>query len=69
MDHGSVFKRCGCRDEGTERLLGAGCPKLGTARQGSWYFSADLPSATGERRRLPRRWRRWPARPRVRHEG
>lgn len=54
MDHGSVFKRCGCRDQHTGRLLGARCPKLGSSRHGSWYFSADLPSATRQRRRVRR---------------
>ncbi|HLJ98317.1 MAG TPA: tyrosine-type recombinase/integrase [Streptosporangiaceae bacterium] len=54
MDHGSVFRRCGCRDEETGRLLGTWCPKLGSVRHGSWYFSADLPSAPGERRRVRR---------------
>jgi integrase len=54
MDHGSVFRRCGCRDQETGRLLGTRCPKLGSARHGSWYFSADLPSAAGERRRVRR---------------
>ncbi len=28
MDSGSVFKRCGCRDQVTGGLLGAGCPRL-----------------------------------------
>lgn len=54
MDHGSVFRRCGCRDQETGRLLGARCPKLGSARHGTWYFSADLPSAAGDRRRVRR---------------
>jgi integrase len=54
MVHGSVFKRCGCRDEQTGGLLGARCAKLGWQRHGSWYFSADLPSAPGERRRVRR---------------
>jgi len=54
MDHGSVFRRCGCRDQETGKLLGTRCPKLGSARHGSWYFSADLPSAAGERRRVRR---------------
>ncbi len=54
MDHGSVFRRCGCRDQTTGRLLGVRCPKLKSARHGSWYFSADLPSAAGERRRVRR---------------
>jgi hypothetical protein len=50
VDHGSVFKRCGCRDRVTGRLLGACCPRLRSARHGSWYFSADLPSAVTRRR-------------------
>jgi len=54
MGHGSVFRRCGCRDESTGRLLGARCPRLRSARHGSWYFSADLPSAVGQRRRVRR---------------
>ncbi len=28
------------------------CPKLGPARHGSWYFSADLRSVAGERQRV-----------------
>jgi Phage integrase, N-terminal SAM-like domain len=54
MDHGSVYRRCGCRDEATGRLLGAGCPGLEAPEHGSWYFSIDLPSAAGERRRVRR---------------
>jgi integrase len=54
MDYGSVYRRCGCRDENTGRLLGARCPGLHDVKHGSWYFSADLPSAAGERRRLRR---------------
>jgi integrase len=54
MVHGSVFRRCGCREEETGRLLGARCPELGSARHGSWYFSAELPSAAGNRRRVRR---------------
>jgi integrase len=54
MDHGSVFRRCGCRDQGNGRLLGARCPGLRSPRHGSWYFSADLPSPAGQRRRVRR---------------
>ena len=54
MDHGSVYRRCGCRDMNTGRLLGARCPGLRSPEHGSWYFSADLPSAAGERRRVRR---------------
>ena len=54
MDHGSVFRRCGCRDQRTGRLLGASCPRLRSSRHGSWYFSAELPSPAGERRRVRR---------------
>lgn len=54
MDHGSVFRRCGCRDEVTGKLLGAQCPGLRSPRHGSWYFSVELPSPAGERRRVRR---------------
>jgi len=54
MDNGSVYRRCGCRDQGSGRLLGAGCPGLSLPGHGSWYFSADMPSASGERRRVRR---------------
>jgi hypothetical protein len=36
------------------RLLGARCPGLGSPSHGSWYFSADLPSVAGQRRRVRR---------------
>jgi len=67
MDHGSVFKRCGCRDQESSRLLGTRCPKLRSPRHGSWYFSADLPPAAGKLRHfgylsLPRRATGAPAR-------
>jgi integrase len=54
MDHGSVYRRCACRDESTGRLLGARCPGLRSPKHGSWYFSIDLPSAARERRRVRR---------------
>jgi hypothetical protein len=54
MDRGSVYRRCGCRDKATGRLLGARCPGLRSREHGSWYFSADLPSATGDRHRARR---------------
>lgn len=44
MDNGSVYRRCGCRDENTGRLLGPRCPGLRSPEHGSWYFSTDLPS-------------------------
>jgi integrase len=54
MDHGSVFRRCGCRDQATGRLLGARCRGLRSRRHGTWYFSVDLPSGAGDRRRVRR---------------
>jgi len=54
MDRGSVYRRCGCRDKTTGRLLGARCPGLRSREHGSWYFSADLPSAAGDRHRARR---------------
>jgi hypothetical protein len=35
MDHGSVYRRCGCRDEATGKLLGARCPGLRSQEHGS----------------------------------
>jgi hypothetical protein len=54
MDRGSVFRRCGCRDQATGRLLGARCPGLNSRRHGTWYFSTELPSSAGDRRRVRR---------------
>jgi hypothetical protein len=54
MEYGSVYRRCGCRDESTGRLLGARCPGLRDVKHGSWYFSAELPSGAGQRRRVTR---------------
>jgi integrase len=54
VDHGSVFRRCGCRNQATGRLLGARCPELRSRRHGTWYFSAELPSQGGNRRRVRR---------------
>ena len=54
MHRGSVFRRCGCRDQATGRLLGARCPGLSSRRHGTWYFSAELPSPAGDRRRVRR---------------
>ena len=43
MDHGSILRRCGCRDQATGTLLGGRCPRLRSRRHGSWwYFSQDL---------------------------
>jgi len=54
MDHGSVFRRCGCRDQASGRLLGAQCPGLRSRRHGTWYLSVELPSPAGDRRRVRR---------------
>src|SRR6266496_4272118 len=54
MDRGSVFRRCGCRDQATGRLLGARCPGLASWRHGTWYLSMELPSSAGDRRRVRR---------------
>jgi hypothetical protein len=54
LDRGSLYRRWGCRDKATGRLLGARCPGLRSRERGSWYFSADLPSATGDWHRARR---------------
>lgn len=58
---GTVFKRCGCRDEHTNQPLGAKCPKLrrdnGTFnhRHGQWGFQLELPRTQEGKRRQARR--------------
>jgi integrase len=52
MDYGSTYRRCGCRDQELGKLLGTQCQGLSSPEHGSWYFTADLPSASGERRRV-----------------
>jgi integrase len=52
---GSVFKRCGCRDAVTGRLLGMRCPLLPEEGHGSWFFSAELPASPSMRRHRLRR--------------
>jgi hypothetical protein len=47
---GRVYRCCACRD-GEGQQLGAGCPKLATARHGT--FAVDLPSL-GKRRTMRR---------------
>jgi integrase len=52
---GSTYKRCTCTDPQTGRRLGTSCPKLSSARHGSWYFSLELPDdGSGQRRQLRR---------------
>jgi hypothetical protein len=35
MDRGSVFRRCGCRDQATGMSLGARCPRFSSPRHGT----------------------------------
>ena len=42
MDHGSKYRRSGCRDQVTGRPLGARCSGLSSPQHGLWYFSMDL---------------------------
>ncbi|MGW3808702.1 tyrosine-type recombinase/integrase [Micromonospora sp. NPDC005113] len=59
MSHGSIFKRCGCRDPRTHKPLGNNCPKLRRANRswnpdhGHWAYQLELPpTADGRRRQL-----------------
>lgn len=52
---GSVFKRCGCRDALTGRMLGAVCDLLPLEGHGSWYLCIDLPPGSDGRRHRLRR--------------
>ncbi|MFG1849565.1 tyrosine-type recombinase/integrase [Micromonospora carbonacea] len=51
---GSVFQRCGCRDEATKRQLNDTCPGLADPGHGTWYFAAYVPTLTGGRDRIRR---------------
>ncbi|WP_026128172.1 tyrosine-type recombinase/integrase, partial [Nocardiopsis lucentensis] len=58
---GSVFKRCGCRQEATGKSLGTKCPKLRredgawNSRHGEWAFQLELPRTGEGKRRQARR--------------
>jgi hypothetical protein len=51
---GSVFKRCGCRDE-AGKPLGSDCPRLAKSDHGSWYYKAELAAGPGGTRRRARK--------------
>jgi Phage integrase, N-terminal SAM-like domain len=52
--NGGVFKRCGCRDPRSGRLLGICCPALAERGHGSWYFDCAVAGLQGRRERLRR---------------
>jgi integrase len=58
---GSTFKRCGCRDEDTGKLVGATCPLLRrrsgawSSTHGRWGYQIELPPTVEGRRRQARR--------------
>jgi integrase len=56
---GSTFKRCGCRDLNSGRLLGRSCPQLRrgdrwNSKHGSWQYQVDLPPGPDGKRRTLR---------------
>jgi hypothetical protein len=53
-DSGGVFKRCGCRDPRSGRLLGSACPKLTERGHGSWYFDCATVHVQGRPERVRR---------------
>jgi hypothetical protein len=61
MLEGSVFKRCGCREENSGRALGVKCPRLRredgawNPRHGNWWFQLELPRTGEGKRRQARR--------------
>jgi hypothetical protein len=52
--NGGVFKRCGCRDPRSGRLLGTGCPALAERGHGSWYFDCAVAGLQERRERIRR---------------
>ncbi|WP_026118451.1 tyrosine-type recombinase/integrase [Nocardiopsis salina] len=57
---GRVFKRCGCRDQDSGRVLGAKCPKLRrrsgawSSTHGQWGYQVELPRTAQDGRRQAR---------------
>lgn len=51
---GAIFKRCGCRQPGTNRLMGSACERLGERGHGSWYFHCTVVTLSGKRERVRR---------------
>jgi hypothetical protein len=52
--NGVIFKRCGCRDPQTRRLLEARCERLGERGHGSWYFHCSVITFSRRRERVRR---------------
>jgi integrase len=52
--NGGVFKRCGCRDASSGRLLGSSCPASAERGHGSWYFDCAVAGLQGRRERVRR---------------
>lgn len=48
---GSVYRRCGCRNEATGTPWGAARPLLAEVGHGSWYLAIDLPRTADGRQR------------------
>ncbi|MBO3751964.1 site-specific integrase [Streptosporangiaceae bacterium NEAU-GS5] len=53
--HGSLYKRCGCRDRDTGKAAGTHCSSLSHPGHGSWYYSLEVPAGLDGRRRRIRR--------------
>lgn len=54
MKTGVIFKRCGCKDQTTQRRLERTCPRLAERHHGSWYFHCSTPNALGRAERTRR---------------
>jgi Phage integrase, N-terminal SAM-like domain len=51
---GVIFKRCGCRHPGSNRLLEAACRRLRERNHGSWYYHCTVTTLSGKRERVRR---------------
>lgn len=49
MADGTVYKRCICRDQETDRLLGSRCPELRKLKHGSWTYQFRLKGGKQQR--------------------
>jgi integrase len=51
---GTTYKRCGCRDPQTGKLLNQNCPDLPKRRHGTWMFDTRIDTTATAGRRLKR---------------
>lgn len=49
VNDGAIYRRCGCRDQGSGRQWSASCPRLADRAHGCWYFAVQVSTVAGGR--------------------